>query len=79
MSPWASYAIDVIQSLRILAIIVAVLSTCGCFFICSAIEDARFIEDDVRRFVLILFVTGVISTILSILLPSRDTMVQICS
>ena len=76
MSPWVFYAIDVIQSLRIVMIITASLSTLGWVMLWSTISQERFVGDTEKAYTLILFVTSVIAAILAIFLPSSETMVQ---
>jgi len=70
------YAIDVIQSLRIVMIITAILSTLGWVMLWSTISQERFVGDTEKIYTLILFVTSVIAAILALFLPSFETTVQ---
>ena len=76
MSPWVFYAIDVIQSLRIVMIITASLSTLGWVMLWSTISQERFVGDTEKTYTLILFVTSAIAAILALFLPSFETTVQ---
>ena len=76
MSPWVFYAVDVVQSLRIVMIITAGISIFGWFIAFPSITEDRFSSDDRRYFVLILFITSIIAVILAIFLPSSETMIQ---
>ena len=79
MSPWVFYAIDVIQSLRIVMIITAFLSI-FCLFVAMSCDDDYEPLPPLPlgkwEFLLIFLVTGVVAAILAIFLPSNETMVQ---
>ena len=79
MSPWVFYAIDVIQSLRIVMIITAFLSI-FCLFVAMSCSDnyEPFPPLPLGKWeiFLIFLVTGVVAAILAIFLPSFETTVQ---
>ena len=79
MSPWVFYAIDVVQSLRMVMIITAFLSI-FCLFVAMSCSDNYEPLPPLPlgkwEIFLIFLVTGVVAAILAIFLPSNETMVQ---
>ena len=70
------YAMDVIQSLRVVMIITTVLSIVCLLFVLSCDGENESSMLGKWEFLLIFLVTGVVAAILAIFLPSLETMVQ---